>query len=402
MMTLRRWVADNLGLPPWLILAPVGTLAAAWLPHRGPKMYFDFLFRPLIRQMFPCMDPFVTIDISGERDYSMDGAKFCDAYEEVRAYIPEPGVRAGGDGAQRGGRRRGSNKVWSYIDFDHPTTFESLAMHPEKKRKIMDDLDDFRSSKDYYRRIGKVWKRGYLLYGPPGTGKSSMIAAMANYLNYDIYDIELTTVPSNNDLRKLFIETKGKSIIVIEDIDCSLDLTGQRNSAATTMAVAGAKRKRRTSRMTLSGLLNFTDGIWSAHGGERIIVFTTNFVDKLDPALIRCGRMDMHIEMSYCSFEAYMTLAKNYLDLDTHPLFGTVEKLLQMVEITPANVAECLMMSNCTERRADLCLGRLIDELKKRVQEKEMDMKRAKEEHAASAAAGGDAKPNGGEDTGKS
>ncbi|CAN6222583.1 unnamed protein product [Urochloa humidicola] len=233
-----------------------------------------------------------------------------------------------------------------------------------------------------------------------------MIAAMANYLNYDIYDIELTTVPSNNDLRKLFIETKGKSIVVIEDIDCSLDLTSQRSSAGTSLsppvqlnatttnaaAAAGAKRKR-TSMMTLSGLLNFTDGIWSSHGGERIIVFTTNFVDKLDPALIRCGRMDMHIEMSYCSFQAFMTWAKNYLNVDTHPLFGTIEKLLQMVEITPANVAECLMMSNRTERRADLCLGRLIDELKKRVQEKEMDMKRAEAEQAASAAACGDAKP---------
>ncbi|CAN6219602.1 unnamed protein product [Urochloa humidicola] len=156
-------------------------------------------------------------------------------------------------------------------------------------------------------------------------------------------------------------------------------------------------KRKRTSGMTLSGLLNFTDGIWSSHGGERIIVFTTNFVDKLDPALIRCGRMDMHIEMSYCSFEALMTLAKNYLNVDTHPLFGTIEMLLQTVEITPASVAECLMMSNCTQSRADLCLGRLIDELKKRVQEKEMDMKRAEGEQAACAAMGGDAKP-GGED----
>jgi hypothetical protein len=82
-----------------------------------------------------------------------------------------------------------SSKVWRYIDFDHPTTFETLAMHPAKKRKIMDDLD--RNNKDYYRRIGKAWKRGYLLYGPPGTGKSTMIAAMANYLNYDIYDIDV-------------------------------------------------------------------------------------------------------------------------------------------------------------------------------------------------------------------
>ena len=41
---------------------------------------------------------------------------------------------------------------------------------------------------------------------------------------------------------------------------------------------------------------HFIDGLWSAHSGERIIVFTTNLVDKLDPALIRRGRMDMHVE----------------------------------------------------------------------------------------------------------
>ena len=74
-------------------------------------------------------------------------------------------------------------------------------MDQAKKRDIMDDLDTFRNSREFYRRAGKPWKRGYLLYGPPGTGKSSMIVAMANYLNYDIYDIELTMVHSNNDLR---------------------------------------------------------------------------------------------------------------------------------------------------------------------------------------------------------
>ena len=58
----------------------------------------------------------------------------------------------------------------------------------------MNDLTKFSQGKEYYKKIGKAWKRGYLLYGPPGTGKSSMIAAMADFLKYDIYDLELTTV----------------------------------------------------------------------------------------------------------------------------------------------------------------------------------------------------------------
>ncbi|XP_062190078.1 AAA-ATPase At3g28610-like isoform X2 [Phragmites australis] len=277
-------------------------------------------------------------------------------------------------------------KAWSYIDFDHPTTFETLAMDLAKKREIMEDLDTFRNNRDYYRRAGKPWKRGYLLYGPPGTGKSTMVAAMANHLDYDIYDVELTVVNSNNDLRKLLIETTSKSIIVIEDIDCSLDLTGDR---------AGRRRPshdrhmddRRGNTVTLSGLLNFIDGLWSACGGERIVVFTTNHVDKLDPALIRRGRMDMHIEMSYCGFEAFKTLAKNYLDIDAHQLFGSVEQILREVDLTPADVAECLM----TAKRAgsgepSSHLEILIEELKKRAEEK------AKAEAEAKAKAEAEAK----------
>ncbi|XP_051207016.1 AAA-ATPase At3g28610-like [Lolium perenne] len=282
------------------------------------------------------------------------------------------------------------DEVWSYINFDHPTTFDTLAMDPDEKQSIMDDLDDFRNNKDYYRRIGRAWKRGYLLHGPPGTGKSTMIAAMANYLNYDIYDIELTTLHSNYDLRKLFIETKSKSIVVIEDIDCSLDLSGHR---ATMMPptqddelddVASERKRRRGSMLTLSGLLNFIDGLWSAHSGERIIVFTTNHLDKLDPALIRRGRMDKHIEMSYCRFEAFRTLAENYLEVDEHPLFDAIKELLQVVDITPADVAECIMMSKRAARDADACLGSLVHELKKKLEDKEERKK--VEEHDAKMA----------------
>ena len=68
------------------------------------------------------------------------------------------------------------------------------------------------------------------------------------------------------------------------------------------------KEDEKQSKVTLSGLLNFIDGIWSGCGGERLIVFTTNYIDKLDPALIRRGRMDMHVELSYCCFEAFKVL----------------------------------------------------------------------------------------------
>lgn len=114
--------------------------------------------------------------------------------------------------------------IWEAINLDHPATFETLAMDSELKDKLLKDLDRFVKRKDYYKKVGKAWKRGYLLYGPPGTGKSSLVAAMANYLNFDIYDLELGEVMKNSDLRRLLVATANKSILVVEDIDCTIDL----------------------------------------------------------------------------------------------------------------------------------------------------------------------------------
>lgn len=57
------------------------------------------------------------------------------------------------------------------VIFKHPMTFNSLAMDWENKRAVMEDLEMFTNGEEYYKRVGKAWKRGYLLYGPPGTGK---------------------------------------------------------------------------------------------------------------------------------------------------------------------------------------------------------------------------------------
>lgn len=268
--------------------------------------------------------------------------------------------------------------MWSHVAFEHPATFETIALEPEKKQDIIDDLLTFSKSKDYYARIGKVWKRGYLLYGPPGTGKSTMIAAMANLLSYDVYDLELTAVKDNTELRKLLIETTNKSIIVIEDIDCSLDLTGQRKKKEEKSSesqedekvkeISRKDNREESSKVTLSGLLNFIDGLWSACGGERLIVFTTNYVEKLDPALIRRGRMDKHIEFSYCSFKAFKVLANNYLGLETHPLFEMIQQSMEETNITPADVAENLMPKSPTED-AEKCLLNLIRALEEAKEE---------------------------------
>ncbi|KAH7566364.1 hypothetical protein JRO89_XS08G0144600 [Xanthoceras sorbifolium] len=224
--------------------------------------------------------------------------------------------------------------AWRSVKLDHPATFDTLAMDSDLKNTILADLERFVKRRDYYRKVGKAWKRGYLLYGPPGTGKSSLIAAMANYLNFDVYDLELTELRCNSELRTV----------------------------------------------TLSGFLNFIDGLWSSCGDERIIIFTTNHKDKLDPALLRPGRMDFHVHMSYCTPSGFKVLASNYLGIQDHLLFPEIEELIRTTQVTPAEVAERLMRNDDPET----VLKEVIEFLEVKKKEKEdAQAKRIQEESAA-------------------
>ncbi|KAK2994142.1 hypothetical protein RJ640_020947 [Escallonia rubra] len=230
---------------------------------------------------------------------------------------------------------------WSSVPMNHPATFDTMAMEPENKRELIEDLERFISRKEYYRAVGRAWKRGYLYYGPPGTGKSTLVAAMANYLRFDVYDLDLREVQCNSDLRRLLIGTANRSILVIEDIDCNVGVQNRESESEA--------RTADEDKITLSGLLNFIDGLWSSCGDERIIVCTTNHKNRLDPALLRPGRMDVHLEMSYCTFSGFKILASNYLKIKEHPLFEVIKDLLMKVQVTPAEVAGELMKSDDAE-----------------------------------------------------
>ncbi|KAK7406745.1 hypothetical protein VNO78_08376 [Psophocarpus tetragonolobus] len=237
---------------------------------------------------------------------------------------------------------------WSESELSHPATFDSLALSPQLKKDIMDDLDRFLRRKQLYKKVGKPWKRGYLLYGPPGTGKSSLIAAMANYLKFDIYDLELTSVYSNSDLMRSMKEASNRSIVVIEDIDCNQEVhprsTPNSLSDDQDSDSVNVGAKVQSKKFTLSGLLNYMDGLWSSGGEERIIILTTNHKEKIDPALLRPGRMDMHIHLSFLETKAFRVLASNYLGIEgDHPLFQQIDDLLDKIQVTPAVVAEQLM-----------------------------------------------------------
>ncbi|KAK8693649.1 hypothetical protein V6N13_071222 [Hibiscus sabdariffa] len=228
----------------------------------------------------------------------------------------------------------GQNGRWRSVPFTHPSSFENLAMESDLKNKVKSDLYSFVKAKQYYHRLGRAWKRSYLLYGPSGTGKSSFIAAMANFLSYDVYDIDLSRVSDDSDLKFLLLQSTTKSLIVIEDLDRYL--------------------VEKSTAVTLPGILSFMDGILtSGCGEERVMVFTMNSKGHVDPAILRPGRIDVHLHFPLCNFTSFKTLANSYLGLKDHKLFPQVEEIFRNgASLSPAEISELMIANRNSPSRA--------------------------------------------------
>ncbi|KAL1309618.1 hypothetical protein HN51_052315 [Arachis hypogaea] len=229
----------------------------------------------------------------------------------------------------------GESSRWRSVAFTHPASFDTVAMDAELKNKVKSDLDQFLKSKQYYHRLGRVWKRSYLLYGASGTGKSSFIAAMAKFLCYDIYDIDVSKVTDGSNWKTLLMQTTSKSMIVIEDLDRLLS-------------------GKSTAVISVSSILNFMDGIVSCCGEERVMVFTMNGTkDEVDQAVLRPGRIDVHIHFPLCDFSTFKILASSYLGLKEHKLFTQVEEVFQTgARLSPAEVGEIMISNRNSPTRA--------------------------------------------------
>jgi chaperone BCS1 len=227
-----------------------------------------------------------------------------------------------------------SDRRWRSVPFTHPCTMDTIAMDPDLKTKVKSDLELFLKSKQYYHRLGRVWKRSYLLYGPSGTGKSSFIAAMAKFLGYDVYDIDLSKVSDDSDLKMLLLQTTKKSLIVVEDLDRFLS--------------------KKSTSVSLTGLLNFMDGIVnSSSGGEKVMVFTMNSKVEIDQAILRPGRIDVHIYFPLCDFRSFKALANSYLGLKDHKLFPQVEGIFMTgATMSPAEIGELMIVNRSSPSRA--------------------------------------------------
>lgn len=162
------------------------------------------------------------------------------------------------------------------------------------KNYIMLERPEFLNSREWYAQRGVPYRRGYLLHGPPGCGKTSYIMALAGKLEYDICQMNLSnSALSDERLSYLLNVAPPKSIILLEDIDAAF--LSREDIDLNKSAYQGL------GRVTLSGILNVLDGVASSE--ERILFMTTNYPEKLDPALTRPGRVDMKFYIGYASNE---------------------------------------------------------------------------------------------------
>jgi hypothetical protein len=191
-------------------------------------------------------------------------------------------------------------------NFRRKRDMNTVYMPGPLKQRIIDDFKKFIGSEKWYVARGVPYRRGYLLHGPPGTGKTTLATGLAGYFNRSVYCMNLNSIGSDESLINAFSHIPNNGIVLIEDVD-AFEVSQRRSEdppeespvsgAISAAPPQGSKiqEKKKEFGVTVSGLLNAIDGIAATEG--RILILTTNHPEKLDPALVRSGRVDMRIEI---------------------------------------------------------------------------------------------------------
>lgn len=297
----------------------------------------------------------------------------------------------------------------------------------EEVKMVRKRVEFFRDNKDWYDNKGVPYTLGILVSGNPGSGKTSMIKCIANELKRHIINIHLSDNMTKAQLENLFYSEQlhvtqngktetytipiNKRIYVLEDVDCQCEIIldrGDNQSAEQILAkknaelkeeieklkyalaeinqgkkvVLGGERlpsgpenkdKDKDEQITLSFLLNLFDGVLETPG--RITFMTTNFVDKLDKAFTRPGRIDVISKFGFAKTEQLIEIVEHRYDT------VLTEAQLLLIEnvqwcITPAEVSRILFenFDNLDGALAGL-LNYMDEYIKKEQEKKERDDK---------------------------
>jgi chaperone BCS1 len=189
-----------------------------------------------------------------------------------------------------------------------------VILNSDVKEKILSDIEIWKKSKPDYVRRGIPYRRGHCYHGPPGTGKTTIVKAIAKEFGFNVYSIDLKK--SEDDcLIHLLRDIEPGSILLFEDIDSTFD---------------GRKSLNKTG-VTFSGFLNALDGIVEMDG--VLVIITTNHIEKMDPALLRAGRMDLKVEVGYSSEKEISSYLSSFYEKE---IKISAKGLLPMVEVQNA------------------------------------------------------------------
>ncbi len=248
------------------------------------------------------------------------------------------------------------NIMWNMNTLSSIKNFDKLFL--KNKNNILNIIDNFKNKENVYKYV--EYKLGFMLYGPPGTGKTSFIKSLAKYLKRNVVNIPIECITSNsllldvltnnsfyNKYDTCFTKDINTNIYVIEDIDrinCALKHEFQTTKIENETKIdnyilsnINSKSNIHKNVLNLSGILNAIDGVVEMPG--RIIIFTANHPEKLDPALTRPGRIDHIIKFDYLEKEQFIEMLTYFkVKIDTEK----IDHLFSLnPKITGADLENC-------------------------------------------------------------
>lgn len=189
-------------------------------------------------------------------------------------------------------------------------SIDNVILEPMFKRKLLSVLDGFVTSKDWYDQSSIFYKLGLGFFGDPGNGKTSLALSIANYLNRDLYTLDLNSINENHYLKTVFSSIGKNAVLLIEDIDGFYNLR---------------EPVKKDSKLSFSTFLNCLDGVFFKEG--LIVIITTNKIEMVDDALKRKGRLDFINEVKRPTDEMVKEYLRRFFNCDMPDDFYYGEQL---------------------------------------------------------------------------
>ncbi len=256
--------------------------------------------------------------------------------------------------------------TFSRHPFSSTKTFANLAGASVKELRRR--IEFFLGNRDWYERKGIPYQLGIMLTGECGTGKSSAIRAIANATGRSIVNVNLSGVATASQLKRLLQQEAlsvlesdeqvepaivklpvAQRIFVIDEIDAVGSLVSDRSGEGRHDVVAVP------DELTLGEILNVMDGGIEVPG--RILVMISNYPERLDRALVRPGRIDIHVTFGLADRDTLADLYKVVFDEELDP--ESVARLPDR-QLSPSHASE-IMISEASLPNTDA--NKVIDRL---------------------------------------